>query len=52
MYVPASATAKDMCRFHAPDYIEFLSRVTPANIEEFSKYFQQYNVMEDWFVDF
>lgn len=47
MYVPAIATAKEMCRFHSQDYIEFLERVTPRNADEFSKYFQQYNVMED-----
>ena len=40
----------DMCRFHSLDYIDFLQRVTPNNVDEFAKFFQQYNVMEDWFV--
>ena len=48
MFIPAAATAKDMCRFHSLDYIDFLQRVTPNNADEFSKFFQQYNVMEDW----
>jgi hypothetical protein len=48
MYVPAAATAADMNRFHSSDYIDFLQRVTPNNLEEFARFFQQYNVMEDW----
>jgi histone deacetylase 3 len=48
MYIPATATANDMCRFHSQDYIDFLQRVTPRNVNQFSKFFQQYNVMEDW----
>jgi histone deacetylase 3 len=47
MYIPALATAKEMCRFHSQDYIEFLERVTPRNVDQFQQYFQQYNVMED-----
>lgn len=47
MYVPAAATADDMCRFHSNDYIDFLRRVTPNNVEEYSKFFSQFNVMED-----
>jgi len=34
MYIPALATAKEMCRFHSQDYIEFLERVTPKNVDE------------------
>ena len=48
MYIPAPATANDMCRFHSVDYIDFLQRVTPNNVNEFQQYFQQYNVIEDW----
>jgi histone deacetylase 3 len=47
MYVPAPATADEMCRFHSQDYVDFLQRVTPNCVEEYSKFFQQYNVMED-----
>lgn len=47
MFIPATATANDMCRFHSQDYIDFLQRVTPRNVDQFSKFFQQYNVMED-----
>lgn len=48
MYQPASATFKDLCRFHSYDYIDFLNRVTPSNANEFQQFFQQYNIMEDW----
>ena len=47
MFVPAAATHDDMCRFHSQDYVDFLQRVTPHNVDEYSKFFQQYNVMED-----
>lgn len=47
MCIPALATASEMCRFHSQDYVDFLQRVTPRNANEFSKFFQQYNVMED-----
>ena len=47
MFVPAAATPDDMCRFHSQDYVDFLQRVTPHNSEEYTKFFQQYNVMED-----
>ena len=50
MFIPAAATPKDMCRFHSLDYIDFLQKVTPHNADEYSKFFQQYNVMEDWYV--
>lgn len=49
MFVPAPATSKDMCRFHSIDYIDFLNRVTPNNANDFQQFFQQYNVMEDWY---
>jgi histone deacetylase HOS2 len=49
MFIPAAATPKDMCRFHSLDYIDFLQKVTPHNADEYSKFFQQYNVMEDWY---
>lgn len=48
MYVPAMANISDMCRFHSDDYIDFLSRVQVNNLDEYAKFFQQYNVMEDW----
>jgi len=50
MYKPASATFKDLCRFHSFDYIDFLNRVSPNNLNDFQHFFQQYNIMEDWWV--
>lgn len=51
MYKPASASFKDLCRFHSYDYIDFLNRVTPGNLGEYQQYLQQYNIMEDWYTN-
>ncbi|KAL1110308.1 hypothetical protein AAG570_007841 [Ranatra chinensis] len=37
IYRPYRASAYDMRRFHSAEYIEFLQRVTPHNIQEFTK---------------
>ncbi len=47
MYAPPMASTSDLCRFHSEDYINFLSRVRVNNLDEYAKFFQQYNVMED-----
>ncbi|KAG9510141.1 Histone deacetylase 3 [Fragariocoptes setiger] len=47
IYRPYNASIMDMCRFHSDQYIDFLSRVTPSNINEFSKYLTAFNVGED-----
>jgi histone deacetylase 3 len=47
MYIPSMATCNDLKRFHSDDYINFLSRVSPNNANEYAKFFQQYNIMED-----
>lgn len=31
------ATRKEMAQFHTDDYVDFLSRVTPDNMDEFLK---------------
>ncbi|TPX36616.1 hypothetical protein SmJEL517_g01150 [Synchytrium microbalum] len=41
------ATFREMTRFHSDDYIDFLYRVTPDNVEEVAKYQQKFNVGED-----
>jgi len=35
LYRPYKASAFDMCRFHTPDYINFLERVTPQVKQSF-----------------
>ena len=50
VYRPYRASAHDMCRFHSEDYIEFLQRVSPQNIQAFSKCLGQFNVGDDWLV--
>ncbi|CAG7837718.1 unnamed protein product [Allacma fusca] len=47
LYRPYRASSHDMCRFHAEDYIEFLQRVTPQNIQGFTKSLSVFNVGDD-----
>ncbi|XP_059162843.1 histone deacetylase 3-like [Physella acuta] len=47
LYRPYQATERDMCRFHSDDYIQFLSSVTPQNVQSFTKFLSVYNVGED-----
>ncbi|XP_030844545.1 histone deacetylase 3 [Strongylocentrotus purpuratus] len=47
IYRPYRATAHDMCRFHSDDYIDFLQRVTPQNIQNFTKSLSHFNVGDD-----
>lgn len=47
VYRPYQATERDMCRFHSDDYIQFLSSVSPQNVQEFTKFLSVYNVGED-----
>jgi len=47
LFRPYRASAHDMCRFHSEEYVEFLQRVTPQNIQGFSKSLSSYNVGDD-----
>ncbi|XP_059611599.1 histone deacetylase 3 [Phlebotomus argentipes] len=47
IYRPYKASAHDMCRFHSEEYIEFLQRVTPQNIQGYTKYLSHFNVGDD-----
>jgi len=44
VFRPYIASAPDMARFHSEEYIEFLQRVSPHNIQSFSKSLTHYNV--------
>jgi histone deacetylase 1/2 len=44
---PQRATVKEMTRFHSDEYIDFLHRVTPENMNEFQKHQGKFNVGED-----
>jgi len=39
-----------MCRFHSEDYIDFLQRVSPNNMQGFTKSLNAFNVGDDWWV--
>ncbi|CAG8570877.1 3337_t:CDS:10 [Dentiscutata erythropus] len=44
---PKRATFRQMTRFHTDEYIHFLERVTPVNVEELSQQQTRFNVGED-----
>jgi len=44
VFRPYIASMPDMTRFHSEEYIEFLQRVSPHNIQSFSKSLTHYNV--------
>lgn len=47
VYRPYRASSHDMCRFHSEEYIDFLQRVTPQNVQGFTKCLSQFNVGDD-----
>ncbi|GFS34145.1 histone deacetylase 3 [Trichonephila inaurata madagascariensis] len=47
IYRPYRASLHDMCRFHSEDYIDFLLKVTPNNIQAFNKNLSHFNVGDD-----
>ncbi|KAJ3101222.1 Histone deacetylase 3 [Phlyctochytrium planicorne] len=46
-YIPRRATEEEMTEFHSEDYVEFLKRVTPDNVNAFQKFLQRFNVGVD-----
>ena len=47
VFRPYVATSHDMAHFHSEEYIEFLQRVTPQNIQGFTKSLTHFNVGDD-----
>lgn len=47
VYRPYKASLHDMCRFHSDEYIDFLMRVSPQNVQNFTKQLSQFNVGDD-----
>ncbi|OWB67718.1 hypothetical protein B5S30_g3081 [[Candida] boidinii] len=47
IYRAKPATRQEMCQFHTDEYIDFLARVTPDNLEMFSKEQAKFNVGDD-----
>ena len=47
VFRPVASTQHDMSIFHADDYIEFLTRVTPDNQMEFVTQLKRFNLGED-----
>lgn len=41
------ATKQEMCQFHTDEYIDFLSKVTPDNMDAYAKEQGKYNVGDD-----
>ncbi|CDO94185.1 unnamed protein product [Kluyveromyces dobzhanskii CBS 2104] len=47
IYRAKPATKQEMCQFHSDEYIDFLSRVTPDNLDMFQKESVKFNVGDD-----
>ncbi|BFZ64724.1 histone deacetylase [Saitoella coloradoensis] len=47
IYRAKPATKQEMCQFHTDEYVDFLSRVTPDNIDAFGKEQSKFNVGDD-----
>lgn len=47
IYRAKPATKEEMCQFHTDEYVDFLSRVTPDNLDLFQKEQAKFNVGED-----
>lgn len=45
---PPRATLHDLARFHAPEYVQFLKRITPLNADQYEGLFHRFNIGEDW----
>ncbi|KZT06360.1 histone deacetylase [Laetiporus sulphureus 93-53] len=41
------ATKREMTQFHSDEYVDFLSRITPSNMNNFTKEQHKYNVGDD-----
>ncbi|KAG7278923.1 hypothetical protein CRUP_024932 [Coryphaenoides rupestris] len=44
VFKPYKASQHDMCRFHSEDYIDFLQKVSPNNMQGFTKSLNTFNV--------
>lgn len=47
LYEPRRATKDEILDFHTDDYVDFLRRVTPDNVKEFSSIISNFNIGED-----
>ncbi|KAK4048756.1 histone deacetylase [Microbotryomycetes sp. JL201] len=47
IFDPRAATAEELTRFHDDDYVDFLSRVTPDNVSDFTNVLSSFNVGDD-----
>lgn len=41
------ATQHEMMRFHSPEYVQFLKRISPSNAEQYESMFNKFNIGED-----
>ncbi|KAF1784362.1 Histone deacetylase domain [Phytophthora cactorum] len=46
LYEPHIASAEEIKAFHAPDYIDFLQRISPSNQKDLTSELQKYNLGE------
>uniref|UniRef100_A0A8C4GT11 Histone deacetylase 3 n=1 Tax=Dicentrarchus labrax TaxID=13489 RepID=A0A8C4GT11_DICLA len=46
VFKPYKASQHDMCRFHSEDYIDFLQKVSPNNMQGFTKSLNTFNICD------
>ena len=46
IYRPSSASFEELCKFHSEDYVNFLAKVTPDNLRQYSTQMQKFNAGE------
>jgi histone deacetylase 1/2 len=44
---PRKAYPVELAQFHASDYVEFLSRITPDNAKKYAQQLSMYNISDD-----
>lgn len=44
MFNPRHATDQELASFHSSDYVDFLKRVTPDNVTNYTKFLTRFNV--------
>ncbi len=47
MQRPRMAHAAQLAQFHSPEYVEFLSKVTPHNMNEYPEQLNLFNINSD-----
>lgn len=47
IYAPRKATFEEISQFHSNDYLDFLRRISPDNVDEFTNILTRFNIGDD-----